>query len=173
MIHHWIPTARTLAHPKVKAFVSHCGGNSAVESMAMGKPLIGYPQFGDQMGVCRRIADAGAGITGPQGGWVQAEDVHHVLSQPRYAARARTMSRLLEKFGGTSRAADLLELAAAGDLALLKTPLEGSSSSGFFMSGYDLVIYAQLLAFFVFFLCTRCCCQKRAGRRSDEKQKTQ
>ena len=46
----------------------------------MGKPLIGYPQFGDQMGVCRRIADAGAGITGPQGGWVQAEDVHHVLS---------------------------------------------------------------------------------------------
>ena len=49
----------------MKAFVSHCGGipqgcvrmakdkqltkhsgNSAVECMAMGKPLVGYPQFG-------------------------------------------------------------------------------------------------------------------------------
>ncbi|CAE7228057.1 UGT2B4 [Symbiodinium pilosum] len=153
MIHHWIPTARALAHPKVKAFVSHCGGNSAVESMAMGKPLIGYPQFGDQMAVCRRIADAGAGITGPQGGWVQVEDVRQVLGDARFAARARTMSRLLDKFGGTSRAADLLELAAAGDLEPLKTPLEGSASSFFYMGGYDLLIYAQLLMLFFFFLC--------------------
>ncbi|CAE7206531.1 UGT74C1 [Symbiodinium natans] len=135
MIHHWIPSARALAHPKVKAFVSHCGGNSAVECMAMGKPLIGYPQFGDQMAVCRRIADAGAGITGPQGGWVQAEDVRHVLAEPRYAARAQTMSRLLEKFGGTSRAADLLEMAAAGDLAPLRTPLEGREALVSLVSG--------------------------------------
>lgn len=176
MIHHWVPTVRSLAHPKVKAFVSHCGGNSAVECMAMGKPLVGYPQFGDQMAVCRRVADAGAGIAGPQGGWVQAQDVSHVLSEPRYAARARTMSRLLEKFGGTSRAADLLELAAAGDLALLKTPLEGSAGAGFFMAGYDLFIYAQLLAFFLFFLCMRCCgccCRRKPATLSNGKQKTQ
>lgn len=30
-IHHWIPTARALAHPKVKAFVSHCGGAALKE----------------------------------------------------------------------------------------------------------------------------------------------
>ncbi|CAE7467441.1 UGT2B20 [Symbiodinium natans] len=174
MIHHWIPSARALAHPKVKAFVSHCGGNSAVECMAMGKPLIGYPQFGDQMAVCQRIADAGAGITGPQGGWVQAEDVRHVLAEPRYAVRAQTMSRLLEKFGGTSRAADLLEMAAAGDLAPLRTPLEGSTSSSFFMAGYDLVIYAQLLAFALMFMCMRCCaccCRSRNRHASAEKKK--
>lgn len=147
-----------------------------MECMAMGKPLVGYPQFGDQMAVCRRVADAGAGITGPQGGWVQAQDVSHVLSEPRYAARARTMSRLLEKFGGTSRAADLLELAAAGDLALLKTPLEGSAGASFFMAGYDLFIYAQLLAFFLFYLCMRCCgwcCRRKPVALSNGKQKAQ
>jgi len=172
MIHHWIPTARALAHPRVKAFVSHCGGNSATESMAMGVPLIGYPQFGDQMAVCRRIADAGAGITGPHGGWVQVEDVLHVLSEPCYAARAQSISRLLEKFGGTKRAAELLELGARGDLKLLQTPLEGSQSSWFFVAGYDLFIYAQLLSFLFFFLCMRCCCFRR-GRATLPKQKEQ
>jgi len=86
------------------------------------------------------------------------------------------MSRLLEKFGGTSRAADLLELAAACDLALLKTPLEGSAGAGFFMAGYDLFIYAQLLAFFLFFLCMRCCgccCRRKPATLSNGKQKTQ
>ncbi|CAK9014852.1 2-hydroxyacylsphingosine 1-beta-galactosyltransferase (Ceramide UDP-galactosyltransferase) (Cerebroside synthase) (UDP-galactose-ceramide galactosyltransferase) [Durusdinium trenchii] len=106
-------------------------GNSATESMALGVPLIGYPQFGDQPAVCQRIADAGAGISGPPGGWVQTTDVLHVLQTERYAERAAAMSRLLEQFGGVSRAADLLELAVRGDLKLLETPLESSFTERF------------------------------------------
>jgi len=156
-IHHWVPTARALAHPKVKAFVSHCGGNSATESMALGVPLVGYPQFGDQPAVCQRISDAGAGISGPPGGWVQPADVLHVLQTERYAERAAAMSRLLQKFGGTSRAVDLLELAVHGDLKLLETPLERTSSSQFFLRGYDLMIYFNIFVFMFACCCMRCC----------------
>merc|ERR1719291_8905 len=107
MVHHWVPTPRALAYPKVVAFVSHCGGNSAAESMALGVPIIGYPQFGDQPAVCQRIADAGAGRTRPAGCWVQAEDVLEVLSTPSYAQKAQSLSRIFQKFGGASKAADL------------------------------------------------------------------
>lgn len=168
-IHHWIPTARALAHPKVKAFVSHCGGNSATESMALGVPLIGYPQFGDQPAVCQRIADAGAGISGPPGGWVQTTDVLHVLQTERYAERAAAMSRLLEQFGGVSRAADLLELAVRGDLKLLETPLESTKFSQFLLRGYDLVLYVQLFFFVLIIACMRCCSRRQPANPSKQK----
>lgn len=171
-IHHWVPTARALAHPKVKAFVSHCGGNSATESMALGVPLVGYPQFGDQPAVCQRIADAGAGITGPPGGWVQSADVLHVLNTERYAERAVAMSRLLERFGGVSRAVDLLELAVHGDLKLLETPLERTSSSQFFLRGYDLMIYLNILVF-MFACCCMRCCSRRPAPAKEKKEKVQ
>jgi len=132
-------------------------GNSATESMALGVPLVGYPQFGDQPAVCQRIADVGAGISGPPGGWVQSDDVLHVLHTERYAERAAAMSRLLEKFGGVSRAVDLLELAVHGDLKLLETPLERTASSQFFLRGYDLMIYMNILVFMFACCCLRCC----------------
>ncbi|CAJ1332887.1 unnamed protein product [Effrenium voratum] len=166
-IHHWVPTTRALAHPKVKAFVSHCGGNSAAESMALGVPLIGYPQFGDQPAVCRRIADAGAGITGPQGGWVQAQDVLHVLRTESYARKAEAMSRLFTQFGGVSRAADLMELGARGDHKLLQMPQERSATTWFLLGGYDLMIYLQLIFLLLVFGCVKCC------RRRPSKEKMQ
>ena len=168
-IHHWVPTARALAHPKVKAFVSHCGGNSATESMAMGVPLVGYPQGGDQPAVCQRIADAGAGISGPPGGWVQAADVLHVLNTEHYAEKAAALSRLLVTFGGVSRAVDLLELAVHGDLKLLETPLERTRSSQFLLRGYDLIIYMNILVFMLACCCMRCC----SGRLRRSKEKVQ
>ena len=166
-VHHWVPTTRALAHPKVKAFVSHCGGNSAAESMALAVPLVGYPQFGDQPAVCRRIADAGAGITGPQGGWVQAQDVLHVLRTESYARKAEAMSRLFTRFGGVSRAADLMELGARGDHKLLQMPQERSATTWFLLGGYDLMIYLYLMFLFIVFGCVKCC------RRRPSKEKMQ
>eukprot|EP00931_Biecheleriopsis_adriatica_P101226 TRINITY_DN76405_c0_g1_i1.p1 TRINITY_DN76405_c0_g1~~TRINITY_DN76405_c0_g1_i1.p1 ORF type:complete len:531 (+),score=66.08 TRINITY_DN76405_c0_g1_i1:61-1593(+) len=162
MVHHWIPTPRTLAHPKVLAFISHCGGNSAAESMALGIPLIGYPQFGDQPAVCQRIQDAGAGITRPAGSWVQGDDVLKVLRNPTYSMRAQSVSRLFKNFGGVSKAADLLELAAQGDLDVMRTPPERSMRDWFSLSGYDLLLLL-LMAVHVagFFLCHYCrCCYR-------------
>lgn len=35
-------------HPKVVAFVTHCGGNSVTEAIHSGTPMVAIPLFGDQ-----------------------------------------------------------------------------------------------------------------------------
>lgn len=51
-----------LAHPNVKAFITHCGDTSVYESVAAGTPLVGIPLFADQPDVCARVVDAGVGV---------------------------------------------------------------------------------------------------------------
>ena len=134
-----MPSHRLLP-PKVRAFVSHCGGNSAAESMALGVPIVGYPQFGDQPAVCQRIADAGAGVTAPRGSRVQLPHVRAVLRDPAYAARAAAVARLGTLFGGVARAADLVELAAEGHVGLLTLPQDRSPWDWFTLGGYDVAL---------------------------------
>ncbi|CAM9597392.1 unnamed protein product, partial [Phaeothamnion confervicola] len=43
-----VSQVEVLAHPQVAAFLSHCGGNSVMESLTMDRPLVGVPQLWDQ-----------------------------------------------------------------------------------------------------------------------------
>lgn len=170
MIHHWIPTPRALAHPKVKAFVSHCGGNSVSESMAMGKPIIGYPQFGDQPANCQRVADAGAGITAAKTqSWVKREHVLEVLSNPSYEKRAQVLQRLFKAFGGAQKAADLLEIGASGDFALMIPATEHSFWSWFTLNGYDISLVLFVASSLI--MCRAVSCLFGRGRVTADKLK--
>ncbi|XP_052141590.1 UDP-glycosyltransferase 72B1-like [Oryza glaberrima] len=44
----WAPQVRVLSHPATAAFVSHCGWNSTLESVATGVPLIAWPLHSEQ-----------------------------------------------------------------------------------------------------------------------------
>jgi len=59
----WVSSPRAvLAHPNVRAFVSHCGINSVHESLAAGTPIVGIPMLADQRDMAARVADAGVGV---------------------------------------------------------------------------------------------------------------
>ena len=45
----WAPQRFILSHPAVRLFISHGGWNSLLESMLMGKPILVWPLFGDQI----------------------------------------------------------------------------------------------------------------------------
>ncbi|CAM6007967.1 unnamed protein product [Sphagnum balticum] len=53
----WAPQLQILAHPMVKGFLTHCGWNSIMESIAMGVPMIGWPNDSDQMMNCQLCVD--------------------------------------------------------------------------------------------------------------------
>jgi len=44
----WAPQLEILAHGATAAFMSHCGWNSAMESLSHGKPMLAWPMHSDQ-----------------------------------------------------------------------------------------------------------------------------
>ncbi|CAK9218020.1 unnamed protein product [Sphagnum troendelagicum] len=53
----WAPQLQILVHPAVKGFLTHCGWNSIMEGIAMGVPMIAWPNYGEQMMNCRLCVD--------------------------------------------------------------------------------------------------------------------
>jgi len=105
-----------LAHPNVRLFVSHCGINSAQESLYWGTPVVGIPMLADQRDMAMRVQDASVG---------QMLDKNHftahqlrsaigtVLNDPAYGRNIPAIQSSFRLAGGARRAADLIEHAAA------------------------------------------------------------
>ncbi|URE09240.1 UDP-glucoronosyl and UDP-glucosyl transferase [Musa troglodytarum] len=64
MVVEWCSQVRVLSHPAVGCFVTHCGWNSTVESMACGVPMVAVPQWSDQSTNARLMELWGTGVRG-------------------------------------------------------------------------------------------------------------
>ncbi|MGE5408257.1 MAG: macrolide family glycosyltransferase [Syntrophothermus sp.] len=104
---------------RTSVFITHGGMNSVSEGLALGVPLLLYPQSPEQGIIAARVAELGAGRTidardATPAGIRAAADA--VLSGP-YGEKARSLARDLESAGGAPAAADAIE--ATGDGLLL------------------------------------------------------
>ena len=105
-----------LAHPNVRAFISHCGINSAHEALYHGTPIVGIPFLGDQKGMAMRVRDAGVGLALDYRHLTSDElrrSVERVLFEPEFARRLPAIQETFRQAGGIARAADLIERRAA------------------------------------------------------------
>lgn len=93
----WLPQNDLLGHPKVRAFVSHCGTNGIYESIYHGVPIIGIPLLFDQFENVLRLEVRGAAkvvdavqITSQS----FLEAVQEVLHNPSYRSNMKRLSVL-------------------------------------------------------------------------------
>ena len=95
---------------KADVFVSHCGMNSASESLYFGVPLVLFPQTSEQGGVANRVEELGAGkrLADPGADTIR-QTVDAVLSDGAYRAKAGQIGESLRSCSGASGAADVIE----------------------------------------------------------------
>ncbi|KAJ3692371.1 hypothetical protein LUZ60_012721 [Juncus effusus] len=60
----WCDQLKVLSHPSVGCFVTHCGWNSTLESLAFGVPMVTVPQWTDQHTNARMVIQWGVGVRG-------------------------------------------------------------------------------------------------------------
>ena len=108
----WVPSQLdVLAHPGVKLFLTHGGGNGFHEGLYFGKPMVIRPLWVDCHDTATRGADFGVSLTvDPHRSGV--DDIERaltrVLTEPSFAERARHFSGLLRAAGGAAAATDLV-----------------------------------------------------------------
>ncbi|CAI9104576.1 OLC1v1003279C1 [Oldenlandia corymbosa var. corymbosa] len=113
----WCPQELVLAHKSLACFLTHCGWNSTLESLASGAPVITFPQWGDQVTDAKYLVDVfKVGIRLCRG---EAEN--------RIIPREEVKKCLIEATSG-SRAAELKENALKWNKLAGDAVAEGGSS---------------------------------------------
>lgn len=112
-IENWVPSQLdVLAHPHVRAFVTHGGSNGFHESIYFGKPVLVMPAWLDCYGIARRAVDSGVGLAVRRPADVTSEELvgmlTRLLTEDAFKERAEYWSARVREAGGASRAADLV-----------------------------------------------------------------
>ncbi|KAL2546971.1 UDP-glycosyltransferase 74B1 [Forsythia ovata] len=80
----WCNQLEMLAHQAIGCFVTHCGWNSTIEGLSLGVPMVGMPQWSDQMTDAKFIEDVwGVGVRAKEDefGIVRREELLYCLKQ--------------------------------------------------------------------------------------------
>lgn len=108
----WVPSQLdVLAHPSVKLFLTHGGGNGFHEGLYFGKPMVVRPLWVDCHDQAARGVDFGVSLTvDPHR--ATTDDIERaitrVLTEPSFGERARHYAELLHAAGGAPAATDLV-----------------------------------------------------------------
>ncbi|KAF0915372.1 hypothetical protein E2562_035932 [Oryza meyeriana var. granulata] len=120
VVREWVDQWRILQHDCVKSFISHCGWNSAVESISAGVPLAAWPMGAEQPLNAKLVVDVlrvGVRVATTEHGLVRMDEIARV-------ARELMMMAGEEKGAGAEAASNVAALAAKARKAVA----EGGSS---------------------------------------------
>jgi polyene glycosyltransferase len=112
-IESWVPSQLdVLAHPHVRVFFNHGGGNAYHEAAYFGTPQVVRPLWVDCYDQAVRVQDLGLGLRLDNPRELRADYVEdklvRVLGDPAYTGRAQRIAALQRAAGGRETAADLL-----------------------------------------------------------------
>ncbi|MFE0019995.1 macrolide family glycosyltransferase [Amycolatopsis sp. NPDC059021] len=109
-LHKSVPQLSVLRH--AKAFVTHAGMGSTMESLSFGVPMVAVPQVGEQRANADRIAELGLGKHLPPADVTVhslRDAVLSIVDNAEIAANLKTMQGEIAAAGGAPAAADVLE----------------------------------------------------------------
>ncbi len=107
-----VPYLAIVSHPEVIAVVSNCQLDAAQEALYFGKPILCLPFYMDQPDVASRVVDVGAGLTVEKASLssvVLSHKIWTLISNDSFTEKAGQVRKLLERAGGTQRAADFIQ----------------------------------------------------------------
>lgn len=111
----WVPQVALLAHPRVKAFVTHGGSGGVQEALWFGKPLLCIPLAWDQFYNARVVEILGAGLRhrkGTRRSAVLRRQIAALVSGGAYTRRAEELSAELKRADGRANVLRVLREAA-------------------------------------------------------------
>ncbi|CAD6225105.1 unnamed protein product [Miscanthus lutarioriparius] len=112
VVREWVDQRQILRHPYVRGFLSHCGWNSVLESIAAGVPLVAWPcEFEQPINAKFVVDELRIGVRvhvsdGVIGGFVKSEEI------------TRAVKELMFGEAGTAMALRVTEIAAQAQLAV-------------------------------------------------------
>nr|AYR16634.1 UDP-glucosyltransferase UGT74B8 [Polygala tenuifolia] len=80
----WCNQLEVLAHQATGCFVTHCGWNSTLEGLSLGVPMVGVPQWADQMTNAKfieEIWEVGVRAKEDSNGVVRKQEIVHCLKE--------------------------------------------------------------------------------------------
>ncbi|KAI1707505.1 UDP-glucoronosyl and UDP-glucosyl transferase domain-containing protein [Ditylenchus destructor] len=129
----WTDQKTILSHPKIRAFITHCGLNSMNEATLAAVPTVGVPLLGDQPLNAAVMNHHRVGVyvdvtkVVPTKGAVVSEALQKVLQDPQYRENARLLQRklLTQPFSPQEKLVKWVEFAAQfPDLNELNLPTD-------------------------------------------------
>ncbi|CAN6205473.1 unnamed protein product [Urochloa humidicola] len=117
----WAPQKEILAHPAVGGFVTHCGWNSALESLWFGVPMAPWPLYGEQhLNAFELVREMGVAV--------QLKDMEASEVDQSFVEAAELERAVRGLMGGTEEGRKAREKAAEMKAACRKA-VEGGGSS--------------------------------------------